>query len=161
MRGRKLLWMSAVVLALVAVGAITRPPADRVTKENYDRIRGDTGLAEVESLLGPPGDYRTGPGETEPPMRGSFLMSTLWTWIPDADDGRTSAGIMPVSVRDGPAGHKVIYAAWVGDEGQVHLTIVSDFVLFQSFDARRKVERGPLDHIRWQLGRYWRKWFPK
>lgn len=37
-------------------------PSARITKENYDRLKGVTKLKEVEAILGgPAGDYRTGP----------------------------------------------------------------------------------------------------
>jgi hypothetical protein len=63
MRRRKLLAAKVAGLAvLVAVGAFALwPRADRITRENFDRIQNGMSQAEVEAVLGPPGDYRSGP----------------------------------------------------------------------------------------------------
>jgi hypothetical protein len=62
MRRRKLLVALAGLAVMVAAGAVVGwPRANRVTWENYDRIREGMTRAEVEAILGPPGDYRTGP----------------------------------------------------------------------------------------------------
>jgi hypothetical protein len=50
---------------VVAVGVVVLwPRADRITKENLGRIRLGMSAAEVEVVLGPPGDYRSGRGES-------------------------------------------------------------------------------------------------
>jgi hypothetical protein len=63
MRRRKLLVALAGLAVVVAAGVIalwpTRP--NRVTRENYDRIQIGMTRAEVEAILGPPGDYTTRP----------------------------------------------------------------------------------------------------
>jgi len=53
----------AVMFAVVAV--VLRPRPDRITREDYDRIRPGMTRAEVEAILGPPDDYRTGRGESD------------------------------------------------------------------------------------------------
>src|SRR5262245_31156651 len=66
MRGRKRLWVLVGLAAvLLAVGAFMAgpPPPDRVTRANFDRVWEGMSRAEVEAILGPPGDYTTGPGE--------------------------------------------------------------------------------------------------
>jgi hypothetical protein len=51
----------ARVAVLVAVGAfILWPRPDRATQENFNRIQPGMSRAEVEAILGPPGDYRSG-----------------------------------------------------------------------------------------------------
>jgi hypothetical protein len=61
MRRRKLI--AAVGLAvLVAVGVFVlwlRP--GRVTRENFERLKEGMPPAEAKAILGPPGDYTTGP----------------------------------------------------------------------------------------------------
>ncbi len=52
----------AGLVVLAAVGAfVLWPRADRITRENFDRIREGMGREELEAILGPPGDHRTGP----------------------------------------------------------------------------------------------------
>ena len=58
MRRRKLI----AAVGLVAVGAFVMwPRMDRITRENFDRISKGMSRAEVEAILGPPGDYSGGP----------------------------------------------------------------------------------------------------
>jgi hypothetical protein len=61
--------MAVGLAVLVGVGAFLwlRPnPALRITHENCDRIRAGMTRAEVEAILGPPGDYTTGPTSPKP-----------------------------------------------------------------------------------------------
>src|ERR1700722_7606055 len=61
MRRRKVL-VTLVGLAVVAVGAfVLWPRKHRITRENYERIREGMSRAELEAILGPSGDYTTGP----------------------------------------------------------------------------------------------------
>jgi hypothetical protein len=56
--------IDALVVGLLVLGIaalLAWPQPDRVTQENFDRIRPAMTRAEVEAILGPPGDYTTGP----------------------------------------------------------------------------------------------------
>jgi hypothetical protein len=64
MRNRKLRWAAAglALVALLAAGAFVMwPRPDRITRENYQRIRYGMSRGEVEAILGPPGDYTSAP----------------------------------------------------------------------------------------------------
>src|SRR6516165_6941322 len=63
MRRRKLLVVLAVLAVVVAAGVVVAlwPSRERITQENFDRIREGMSRAEVEGILGSPGDYTTGP----------------------------------------------------------------------------------------------------
>ncbi len=154
---RKLLIVMAVTLAAVAVAAfVFWPRSDRITQENFDRIlQENMSRAEVESLLGPPGDYRTGPGEAQQNL-GTGLVTNWREWEPDEDSGWT-ADFM-TTFYGVNASKNVFYARWLGDTGEVRITFYSDCVLFPDFTARRKLPQGPLDYLRWRLGRLWRTW---
>src|SRR5271154_6476165 len=52
-----LVGMAAVVVALGVV--VLWPTPDRITRENFDRIRTGMTRAEVEAFLGPPGFHAT------------------------------------------------------------------------------------------------------
>jgi hypothetical protein len=61
-------WLSVAVVAsvfllvLVAARLVFVLRTDpRLTRENFGRIHGGMSRREVEALMGPPGDYRTGP----------------------------------------------------------------------------------------------------
>jgi hypothetical protein len=64
MRRRKPLVALAGLAVVVAAGVVVlwpRTAPERITRENYDRIRNGMSRAEVEAILGPPRDYSTGP----------------------------------------------------------------------------------------------------
>jgi hypothetical protein len=64
---RRTLLVALVGLAVVAaVGVFVAGPSPEpslVTRENFDRIKGGMSRVDVAAILGPPGDYRTGPGD--------------------------------------------------------------------------------------------------
>jgi hypothetical protein len=65
MRRRTLLVALAGLAVVVAAGVVTlramSDPAARITVKNYNRIREGMSRAEVEGIIGPPGDYTTHP----------------------------------------------------------------------------------------------------
>jgi hypothetical protein len=71
----------AVVVAAVSVALRSAPPS-RITRENCARIHEGMTQADVEVILGPPGDYRA---RTTEPTSMSLVewqagsMSALWT----------------------------------------------------------------------------------
>jgi hypothetical protein len=82
MRRRKLLVALAGLAVAVASGLVVLWPSSRTTQDNSDRIKIGMTRAEVQAILGPPGDYRT----NAPPPRGWPSGSGLRsTW--EADDG--------------------------------------------------------------------------
>jgi hypothetical protein len=57
-----LLAVSLVLVALVAARPVLVPvPNPRLSRENFDRVKEGMKRVDVEAILGPPGDYRTGP----------------------------------------------------------------------------------------------------
>jgi hypothetical protein len=79
-------WLLAVlvvsVLMLLAVAAkpILFPAGNpRLTRETFDRIREGMSRGDVEAILGPPGDYRTGPTACEFMISSNYLKAAgLW-----------------------------------------------------------------------------------
>jgi hypothetical protein len=154
MRRRKVLGMVAVTLAAVAVGAfVLWPRPDRITEENYDRIfREDVSRAEVESLLGPPGDYRTGLGESNESFSSGSGGLVFAHWIPD----ETAEGFEREFGKS-----DATRAVWVGDTYAMAIYFSSDRPLYFYSFKRRKLPQGPIDQLRWRAERLWRKWFPE
>src|SRR5262249_14859791 len=96
--------------------------------------------AEVEAILGPPGDYRTGP-----------------VWYEDLGivDGLT----VPLENEFG--------ARWYGDKAASYVFFtqsgcVEDWKrVDQNWLRGRRVDQSPLDNLLWRAKRQWRKWFPE
>jgi hypothetical protein len=79
--------VDAVVLGLLVLGIaallVAWPQPDRVTQENFDRISDGMGRAEVEAILGPPGDYTTGPSQCLPAFKQLGLPPVVLDWFAD------------------------------------------------------------------------------
>jgi hypothetical protein len=135
MRKWKLLGALAVgLIALIAVGATTyRPRPERISRENYDRIGKGMGREEVEAILGPPGDYSTGPIDID---------TSAERWVDE----------VPSSPPD---------AMWHTDTCGLWIKFNdSNKVEFQGFLSVQRVEQSFLDNLRWRVERQWREWFP-
>jgi hypothetical protein len=147
MRKRKLLVVLAALAVVVAAGAVVLwPRPERVTKENYDRIRAGMTRAEVEAILGPPGDYRTGHGE----------MDYGGTWLSDPGPGfalRTSWGPGEST--------KYLRADWMGDSFGIVILIGQSGSVVHKLGLPRRTPQGPLGNLLWRLKRQWRRWFPE
>jgi hypothetical protein len=135
MRTRKL--VAAVGLAVVvAVGAfVLWPRQDRITRENYGRIQPGMPRAEVEAILGPPGDYTTRRNR----YHGQY-------WRPD---GLKSYGVG-------------FY--WMDDTGLIvlyfsHQTNDVGGMEFEDIGPDARIEASPFETLRWRVERRWRKWF--
>jgi hypothetical protein len=144
MRRRKLIAAVAIgMLALVAVGAFAllwpwSETASRITSENYARIHYRMSRAEVEAVLGPPGDYRTGPTAKRTKLENDAMwMSMQWVqntsiWIADAAEIRVHYGRYSQDAEGA-----------VGATGFALEPETSFFVI-----------------ARWRAERQWRRWFP-
>jgi hypothetical protein len=131
MKRKRLLLVLAALAALAVAGtAVLWPRRPRVTREKFDRIREGMTRADVEAILGPPGDYRNGPTRYEKvgPPEGLRLFRREFWWY---DDGTFDVGF------DGT--------------GRIRWSVL--------FPARR-VNAGALDNLRWRAKRQWRRWPP-
>src|SRR5262249_3383542 len=62
MRRRTLLVVLAGLAVVVGVGVVTMwPRSVRITLGNFNHLREGMTLSDIEALLRPPGDYRSGP----------------------------------------------------------------------------------------------------
>jgi hypothetical protein len=118
---------------LVAVGAfVLWPQPDRITGKNFRRIKEGMSRHEVEGILGgPAGDYR------------SVETAELFpAWI---EFSHLAASEL---------------AKWQGDAGNIVLGFddAERVTLMEMTDVMR-LDRGPLDTLRWRAERLWRKWF--
>jgi hypothetical protein len=142
MRRWKLQGTLAVVVALAASGAFAvRSQPRRFTYDNCERIEDGMSRAEVEAMLGPPGDYRTGPSD-----------------LPDAYE------ILCRLRRGGMRHHKMSTTwradVWGNDVCVLLVTYDCEMVTSRLPWAVEKVPQPPLDNLLWRAKRLWREWFP-
>jgi hypothetical protein len=148
-RRRKLLVVLAglAVVICAAVVLALRPQPDRVTRENFDRITECLNRAEVEAILGPPGDYRTVPTDPDRLNPNVVIVSKFpWSekdwacWQGDAGEGWVFFGKETGTVRVG------VFSQSSWEDKDVLIV---------------KVKQGPLDNLLWRAKRQWRRWFPE
>jgi hypothetical protein len=150
---RRTLLVVLAGLAVVAAGAVVLwPREDRVTRANFGRIRTGMSRAEVEAILGPPGDYRTGHGETAYGYMGTG-------WLPDPPPGLADALAWNIFPGQSPEDARR-WANWLGDSFIISIVIdESEQVKLKQIDPRRRTQ-GPLDNLLWRFKRQWHRWFP-
>jgi hypothetical protein len=126
----KLLVAVAAVAMLIAVFVIW-PRPDRVTRGNFDRIKNGMSRAEVEAILGPPGDYRNGPSR-------EFRQAVFTPLYPDQD---------LEWVGDDGWGHIICDS--------------SGHVLETRFYSTLRAKQTAFENLLWRLKRQWHRWFPE
>jgi hypothetical protein len=135
---RRTLLVALAGLAVVGAGAAVMllRREDRVTRQNFDRITEGMSRTEVESILGSPGDYRSGP--------------VKW-----------KAGPREVIFQiDSPA-----HDRWIGDHGTIDIWFPEyqgyTGARHMTFHDVERIALTPLDNLVWRAKRQWHRWFPE
>jgi hypothetical protein len=159
MRRRTLLVALVGLAVVVAVGALVMwPRANRVTRENYDRIQIGMSRGDVEAILGPPGDYRTGPGE-----RGDCEVEdgTVESWMPDTGSYLYSTPSNWMRMPLEPPENQRLWASWESDSIGISITIDDSGSVVDRGGLPRRTTQGQLDNLLWRAKRQWHRWFPE
>jgi hypothetical protein len=135
MRRRKLRWAVAGLAVALVVGGVfvlwLRP--DRVTRANFDRLTSGMTRAEVVAILGPPGDYTTGPITSLGPAE---YPPSVTVWV--TDEG----------------------TYWVRFDGvEERVPQIDDRGFWPSTEPESP--RPKFSAFGWRLRRLWRKGFPE
>jgi len=134
MRRRTLLVVLAGLAVVVAAGVVVLwPRPERITRENFERIKEGMSQAEVEEILGPPGDYTTEPTDWEnySDLRGLLATDeTMSTWVFDE----------PVMI--------VVFDKKSGR------------VIGKLMNKNDRQNTGALYTLLWRAKRQWHRWFP-
>jgi hypothetical protein len=142
MRRRTLLVVLAGLAVVVAAGAVVLwPPQSlnhRITVENYELLRTGMNRAEIEGILGPPGEYSTGP-----------VVGEVGQW-----------GQVRYMLYHRPASESV----WIGDTAWITVEYDSSAsaATVQGFSCVR-VKQATTDALTlavWRVKRQWHRWFP-
>jgi hypothetical protein len=167
----KLIGMLTVGLMLLAVGGfVLWPRADRLARENYERVRRGMSRPEVEAILGPPGDYRTGPTWVNSDRNWDLdqasadrLVCYDLTDLAQLKIKRDKLAELEESLPDDwvarlewPPAH------WDGDAASIRVFYdKSGCVEGAVFHRSERVSQGPLDYLLRRAGRLWPEWFPE
>jgi hypothetical protein len=131
LRRKLLLVLVGLALVLEAWYLAVRPPLYLVGHSDYDKIQAGMNRQQVEDILGPAGDYRTGATlldmhvtyELQPGLTGAGWISDHWVWIIGFDaDGR----VRQKRLWDNPS-----------------------------------VPQGRVENLIWRTKRLFRRWFPE
>jgi hypothetical protein len=152
MRRRKLLTVLVVVLALAGAAAfVLWPWRSRILLENFDRVKAGMSRAEVEAILGPPGDHRTGP--TNLMNLGSI---TMFDTIHVNRAEKVRLGGSGLALLPSPPGS----AKPVGEGDQASLWVTFDGsgkVVAAEFSPALPQQQSPLANLLWRAKRQWRR----
>jgi hypothetical protein len=160
MRRRTLLVALAGLAVVIAAGVVVvwQRPLSRITRENCDRIRLGMTRAEVEAILGPPDDYRTGHGESD------FGDDSASRWVGDPP-GFQHWGLGWFAYPNFQPVEGVpttgMQANWFGDSCRICVVVDDAGRVRDSRVYNRRLTQGPLDNLLWRLKRQWRRWFPE
>jgi hypothetical protein len=159
MRRRTLLVALAGLAVVVAAGTVVLwPREDRVTRANYDRIQIGMSRVDVEAILGPPGDYRTGLGESD------FGDDSASRWVGDPPGFPSSWGLgwfaYPNSLPVEGVPTASVQTNWFGDSCRICVEVDDAGRVRDSSVHNRRLTQGPLDNLLWRAKRQWHRWFP-
>jgi hypothetical protein len=137
-------------LALLAGTSLTLLPRapSRITAENVERIREGMSLAEVDAILGPYGDYTSGP--VLPLDDGSCVDVSGMSYNESVDTpGRRSDGSLS-------------NAGWACDSGYAEVFFDRHSRVTDAwFQPYGRMPQTPLENLLWRCERRWRRWFPE
>jgi hypothetical protein len=153
MRKWRLLGVTAAVLLVPTSAFMLWPRPSRVTRESCDRIREGMSRAEVETIVGPPGDYRAGP--TGAAFDYDFHLA-------DIPMGTTGDKLTPWDGGNNwpPAG--ATQAEWAGDTAVLEVTFdAAGHVLLAVWYSVERFEPRAFEDLLWQVGRRLEKWLPE
>jgi hypothetical protein len=137
-RWKLLATLTAIVLLGIVVVLMSWPRSDRITRENCQRIRSGMSRAEVLAILGPPGDYSTGP------LVYAYQGRSIPFRIP------TDPNVIPES----------IVTQWADDSGGILVHFdAGDRVLSADFFPLTREEQGRFENFLWRLRRKCQRWF--
>ena len=129
-----------MVLVLAgAVAFVLWPAPDRITKENLWRIHNGMSQTEVVAILGPPGDYRTGPTIDSGDGGGAILWG------------------------EGLLDHPIVdHLEWVGDTQNIKIWFEAGTERVEqiSLNANHRLEESLVDRFHRGAKRRWKQWFP-
>ena len=151
MRRRTLLVALAGVVVSFATGAFLlwpRSQPSRVTQENFARIHEGMSRADVEAILGPAGDYRTGPTALVVPRHIDKL-------TPAQAAHETGAPDLGFGLLD-----DCTFASWQCDDRVIWICYYKDGVSMFDVAPVGRVPGGPVADFVWRIERQWRRWFP-
>jgi hypothetical protein len=152
MRRHRLRWVLALaglaVLVVVGVIFVLWPQPERITRQNFDRIREGMTRADVEAILGPPGDHRTRLGETN--LLGQ-------NWLPDSDEYDPGVATWRAARGNAIEGH-ISGAVWIGDTLDVRVFVDDTGRVFDASADERRTTKHALDSLFWRVRHQWRRW---
>ena len=140
MRRRKLLVVLAGLAVVGAAGAfVLWPwPSSRITLENCNRIREGMSRAEVEAILGPPGDHSSGPVDFA--GRTALAMGS---------GGRARPALVFTPIRRDAF-----------EDNNPDMSSHQAEVRFKCDWMVQRIDQSLSENILWRAKRQWHRWFP-
>jgi hypothetical protein len=136
----------AIVVTIVIVLTLLPPTQhSRISRENALRITEGMTKAEVEDILGPPGDYTTAP--------------TRWSvFSPDFEFSRRTLDPVKARFLGTDFSHPAI---WSSDTDHVEVVYCDSAAVIVRYVTCERLPQSILDSLLWRAKRQWRRWFPE
>jgi hypothetical protein len=149
MRRRTLLVALAALAVVVAAGVVVLwPRANRVTRENFDRLRLGMTRGEVVAVLGPAGDYAATDTKPDLPSESGQVLAAPLQPMPVST---TSVYYYPMAP----------LKRWIGDRSEIDIEFdEAGTVKSALYMPVRTIDHGPIGNLLWRLKRQWHRWFP-
>ena len=147
---------AAGVILAFAVWELMPQRQAKATKENFSLIK-NTSMSrnELVALLGPPGDYRSGPTRTFMPKRFCIsIMDPNMTFTPEDIEEETAVRDFWGSYQDAEVN------AWQSDEGEILVKLADDHVVRAYFLQNERLNETYLENLQWRAERPFRRWIP-
>jgi hypothetical protein len=129
------------VLTFLTIGIVLWPRSPRISREQCQSIGAGMSPNEVFAILGPPGDYTTGPVDTPAPTLSRPTHNPM------------TGELMPV--------FEHIKGQWETDTGTAILVCDSSgrSLVCLYYTCNRK-DQSPIENALWRVKRQWRRLFP-
>jgi hypothetical protein len=134
--------LTGLVVVVAAGMVLVRPWEDRVTRENFRRLKPRMTRAQVFAIFGPSGDYTTGPIDIGP-GRTAVELCKVEDWI-EVDYQR-----------------EITREIWLADGATAVVDFSrSDELLNSYLISEHRVPQTMIENLLWRAKRQWHRWFP-
>jgi hypothetical protein len=135
---RRLLVLAGLAMIVAGGALVLWPRQDPLTRENYEAIRDGMTRAEIEAILGPAGDYSTGPTQRFMSVEDAIAQAHQDSFSLQSRELAWSSNMVMVRVEFDSRG----------------------VATAKNIAALVKLKQTFAENLLWRAKRQWHRWFP-